>query len=106
MSTIKIFIQNEFFFNNFVYCFIVIVELKSKFERSLEDEKLEHAKTKEELNAIIQDEKQLRDKQNVDSMNRYNELEQNYEVLQVTNAYLFSKTGLIILKYLSKGFQF
>lgn len=70
--------------NNLIYCFTVIVELKSKFEKSLEDEKLEHTKTKEELSAIIQDEKQLRDKQNVDSMNRYNELEQNYEVLQVT----------------------
>lgn len=49
----------------------------------MEDEKREHVKTKEELNSIIQDEKQLRDKQNVDSMNRYNELERNYEVLQV-----------------------
>jgi hypothetical protein len=49
----------------------------------LEDEKQEHLKTKDELNAIIQDEKQLRDKQNVDSMNRYNEIERNHEVLQV-----------------------
>lgn len=52
-------------------------------EKSLENEKNEHAKTREELNAAIQDEKQLRDKQNVDSMNRYNEIERNHEVLQV-----------------------
>ncbi|XP_015366722.1 PREDICTED: Golgi integral membrane protein 4-like [Diuraphis noxia] len=61
----------------------VIVEHKLKLERSLEDEKREHLKTKEDLNAVIQDEKQLRDKQNVDSMNRYNEIERNHEVLQV-----------------------
>lgn len=63
--------------------FTVIVEHKLKLERSLEDEKHEHLKTKEELNALIQDEKQLRDKQNVDSMNRYNEIEQNHVILQV-----------------------
>ncbi|XP_050531769.1 uncharacterized protein LOC126900240 isoform X2 [Daktulosphaira vitifoliae] len=59
-----------------------IVEHKLKLEKSLENEKNEHAKTKEELNAAIQDEKQLRDKQNVDSMNRYNEIERNHAVLQ------------------------
>lgn len=67
----------------------VIVEHKLKLERSLEDEKQEHLKTKDELNAIIQDEKQLRDKQNVDSMNRYNEIERNHEVLQVMFIYFF-----------------
>lgn len=63
--------------------FTVIVEHKLKLERSLEEEKHEHLKTKEDLNAVIQDEKQLRDKQNVDSMNRYSEIERNHEVLQV-----------------------
>lgn len=63
--------------------FIVIVEQKLKLERSLEKEKREHIKTKEDLNELIQDEKQLRDKQNVDYMIRYNELEHNHEVLQV-----------------------
>lgn len=63
--------------------FTVIVEHKLKLERSLEDEKREHIKTMEDLNAVIQDEKQLRNKQNVDSMNRYNEIERNHEVLQV-----------------------
>lgn len=63
--------------------FTVIVEQKLKLERSLEDEKQEHLKTKDDLNAIIQDEKQLRVKQNVDSMSRYNEIERNHEVLQV-----------------------
>lgn len=66
-------------YNNFT----VIVEHKLKLERSLEEEKREHLKTKEDLNAAIQDEKQLRDKQNVDSMNRYSEIERNHEVLQV-----------------------
>lgn len=61
----------------------VVVELKLKLERSLDNEKLEHLKTKEELNEIIQDEKQLRDKQNVESMNRYNEIERNHDILQV-----------------------
>lgn len=63
--------------------FTVVVELKLKLERSLEDEKREHLKTKDDLNALILDEKQLRDKQNVNSMNRYNEIERNHEVLQV-----------------------
>lgn len=66
-----------------LYIFTVVVELKLKLERSLDNEKREHFKTKEELNAIIQDEKQLRDKQNVDSMNRYNEIERNHDILQV-----------------------
>lgn len=57
-------------------------------ERSLEEEKHEHLKTKEDLNAAIQDEKQLRDKQNVDSMNRYNEIERNHEVLQVKYSFI------------------
>lgn len=68
--------------------FTVIVEHKLKLERSLEEEKHEHLKTKEDLNAVIQDEKQLRDKQNVDSMNRYNELERNHEVLQVEYSFI------------------
>ncbi|KAF0754830.1 Uncharacterized protein FWK35_00020964, partial [Aphis craccivora] len=66
----------------------VIVEHKLKLERSLEEEKHEHLKTKEDLNAAIQDEKQLRDKQNVDSMNRYNEIERNHEVLQVEYSFI------------------
>jgi len=71
-----------------VFRFTVIVELKLKLERSLEDEKSEHLKTKEDLNALILDEKQLRNKQNVDSMNRYNEIKRNHEVLQVLYIYL------------------
>lgn len=62
--------------------------MKLKLERSLEDEKSEHLKTKEDLNALILDEKQLRNKQNVDSMNRYNEIERNHEVLRVLYIYL------------------
>jgi len=58
-------------------------------ENSLENEKHEHLKTKEDLNALIQDEKQLRDKQNVDSMNRYYEIERNHEVLQVKYLFIF-----------------
>lgn len=69
--------------------FTVLVEHKLKLERSLEEEKREHIKTKEELNELIQDEKQLRDKQNVDSMIRYNELERNHEVLQVNLIFSF-----------------
>lgn len=71
-----------------LFYFIVIVELKLKLEKSLEDEKREHLKTKEDLNALILDEKQLRDKQNVNSMNRYNEIQQNHEILQVLCTYL------------------
>lgn len=82
-----------------MFHFTVIVEHKLKLERSLEDEKREHIKTKEELNAMIQDEKQLRDKQNVDSMNRYNELERNHEVLQVMFVYFNSSLHFHILNY-------
>ncbi|XP_025193929.1 Golgi integral membrane protein 4-like isoform X2 [Melanaphis sacchari] len=80
----------------------VIVEHKLKLERSLEEEKHEHLKTKEELNAAIQDEKQLRDKQNVDSMNRYNEIERNHEVLQEEEKNLREALEKLKLKYLEE----
>lgn len=80
----------------------VIVELKLKLERSLEDEKREHLKTKEDLNALIVDEKQLRDKQNVDSMNRYKEIEQNHEVLQEEEKKLREELEKLQLNYLKK----
>ncbi|KAL4096996.1 hypothetical protein QTP88_021847 [Uroleucon formosanum] len=78
----------------------VIVEHKLKLERSLEEEKREHLKTKEDLNAAIQDEKQLRDKQNVDSMNRYSEIERNHEVLQEEEKHLREELEKLKLKYL------
>jgi len=81
--------------------FTVIVEHKLKLERSLEDEKREHLKTKEDLNAVIQDEKQLRDKQNVDSMNRYNEIERNHEVLQVEYIFVTVTCIKILLTIMS-----
>lgn len=77
----------------------VIVEHKLKLERSLEEEKHEHIKTKEDLNAIIQDEKQLRDKQNIDSMNRYNEIERNHEVLLEEEKSLREELEKLKLKY-------
>jgi len=78
----------------------VVVELKLKLERSLDNEKREHFKTKEELNTIIQDEKQLRDKQNVDSMNRYNEIERNHEILQEEEKNLRNELEKLKLKYM------
>ncbi|XP_060878648.1 Golgi integral membrane protein 4-like isoform X1 [Metopolophium dirhodum] len=78
----------------------VIVEHKLKLERSLEEEKHEHLKTKEDLNAVIQDEKQLRDKQNVDSMNRYSEIERNHEILQEEEKNLREELEKLKLKYL------
>ncbi|XP_060833697.1 Golgi integral membrane protein 4-like isoform X2 [Rhopalosiphum padi] len=80
----------------------VIVEHKLKLERSLAEEKHEHLKTKEDLNAAIQDEKQLRDKQNVDSMNRYNEIERNHEVLQEEEKNLREELEKLKLKYLKE----
>ncbi|XP_001945263.2 Golgi integral membrane protein 4 isoform X2 [Acyrthosiphon pisum] len=80
----------------------VIVEHKLKLERSLEEEKHEHLKTKEDLNAVIQDEKQLRDKQNVDSMNRYSEIERNHEVLQEEDKNLREELEKLKLKYLEE----
>lgn len=80
----------------------VIVELKLKLERSLEDEKSEHLKTKEDLNALILDEKQLRNKQNVDSMNRYNEIERNHEVLRVEEKKMRDELEKLRLNYLKK----
>jgi hypothetical protein len=80
----------------------VIVEHKLKLERSLEEEKREHLKTKEDLNAVIQDEKQLRDKQNVDSMNRYNEIERNHEVLQEEEKNVREELENLKLKYLEE----
>ncbi|XP_026804798.1 Golgi integral membrane protein 4-like isoform X2 [Rhopalosiphum maidis] len=80
----------------------VIVEHKLKLERSLEEEKHEHLKTQEDLNAAIQDEKQLRDKQNVDSMNRYNEIERSHEVLQEEEKNLREELEKLKLKYLEE----
>jgi len=80
----------------------VIVEHKLKLENSLENEKHEHLKTKEDLNALIQDEKQLRDKQNVDSMNRYYEIERNHEVLQEEEKKLIEEFEKLKIKYLEK----
>ncbi|XP_022178376.1 Golgi integral membrane protein 4-like isoform X2 [Myzus persicae] len=80
----------------------VIVEHKLKLERSLEEEKHEHMKTKEDLNAVIQDEKQLRDKQNVDSMNRYSEIERNHEVLQEEEKNLREELEKLKLKFLEE----
>jgi len=89
--------------------FTVIVEHKLKLERSLEDEKREHIKTKEDLNAVIQDEKQLRDKQNVDSMNRYSEIERNHEVLQVGRIYfcnMYRNTTNISVQFFKFDYTF
>lgn len=85
------------------YIFKVIVEHKLKLERSLEEEKHEHLKTKEDLNALIQEEKQLRDKQNADYINQYNEIKQNHEVLQVD--YIFV-TFTEITKYVVSTVHF
>lgn len=84
----KVFIQiksvaNHRFVSKTQSRFTVVVEHKLKLERLLKDEKLEHVKSKEELNELIRVEKELRDKQNVDAMNRYNEIERSHEVLQV-----------------------
>lgn len=84
----KVFIQiksvtNHRFVSKTQSRFTVVVEHKLKLERLLKDEKLEHVKSKEELNEIIRVEKELRDKQNADAMNRYNEIEQSHEILQV-----------------------
>lgn len=44
-------------------------------------------KTKEELTAKIQDEKQLRDTQNLEALNRYNDLGQTHAALEVQYTY-------------------
>lgn len=80
----------------------VVVEHKLKLETLLKDEKLEHMKSKEELNELIRVEKELRDKQNVDAMNRYSEIERNHEVLQEEEKKVREELEALKLKYLEK----
>lgn len=52
-------------------------------------------KSKDDLNELIQDEKQLREKQNTDYMNSLSNLEHSLEVLQVKSIFSFINIFII-----------
>lgn len=60
----------------------VISEYKKNLEKSLNQEKAEHRQTKEELQSRMNDEQQLRTKENLENVNKYKALQQQYKLLQ------------------------
>lgn len=60
----------------------VISEYKKNLEKSLNQEKADHRQTKEQLQAQMNDEQQLRDKENLENVNKYKALQQQYNMLK------------------------
>ncbi|XP_026284638.1 Golgi integral membrane protein 4 [Frankliniella occidentalis] len=60
----------------------VISEYKKNLEKSLNQEKAEHRQTKEELQSQMNDEQQVRNKENLENINKYKALQQQYKLLQ------------------------
>lgn len=60
----------------------VIFEYKMRLEKSLQQEKTEHRQTREELESKATEEKTRRDKENLESTNKYAALQQQYKLLQ------------------------
>ncbi|KAK3932107.1 Golgi integral membrane protein 4, partial [Frankliniella fusca] len=60
----------------------LISEYKKNLEKTLNQEKAEHRQTKEELQSRMNEEQQLRDKENLENINKYKALQQQYKLLQ------------------------
>lgn len=77
----------QFFQKNLVTLFnilvvVVIVDYKTRLEKSLQAEKAEHKQTRTELESRINDEKTKRDKTSKEANNRFQSLQQHYKLLQ------------------------
>nr|CAD7454195.1 unnamed protein product [Timema tahoe] len=60
----------------------VIFEYKLRLEKSLQQEKADHRQTRDDLTARVSEEKQFREKETQESMNKYTSLQQQYKILQ------------------------
>ncbi|XP_075213099.1 uncharacterized protein LOC142319564 isoform X2 [Lycorma delicatula] len=60
----------------------VIFEYKLRLEKSLQKEKAEHKETKDECQNRAQEEKLQREKETLESVKKYNALQQHYKLLQ------------------------
>ncbi|XP_046397506.1 Golgi integral membrane protein 4-like isoform X3 [Ischnura elegans] len=60
----------------------VIFEYKTRLEKSLQEEKALHRKTREELESQIDNEKQVREKDGIEQVNKFTSLQQQYKILQ------------------------
>ncbi|CAG2064331.1 unnamed protein product, partial [Timema podura] len=59
-----------------------IFEYKLRLEKSLQQEKADHRQTRDDLTARVNEEKQFREKETQESMNKYTSLQQQYKILQ------------------------
>nr|CAD7255718.1 unnamed protein product [Timema shepardi] len=60
----------------------VIFEYKLRLEKSLQQEKADHRQTRDDLTARVSEEKQFREKETQESLNKYTSLQQQYKILQ------------------------
>lgn len=60
----------------------VILEYKNRLEKSLQQEKSEHAQTKDDLKTKVDEERQNRERENLESINKFTALQQQYKLLQ------------------------
>lgn len=62
----------------------VIFEYKIRLEKSLQQEKNDHQQMKEDLQSKVAEEKILKDKTLLESMNKYTSLQQQHKLLKVS----------------------
>lgn len=67
----------------------VILEYKMRLEKSLQQEKSDHAQSKEELHSKLEEEKQTRERENLEAINKFTALQQQYKLLQVSFRFFF-----------------
>ena len=63
--------------------FPVNLEYKLRLEKSLQQEKSDLAQLKEDLQTKLEEEKLGREKENVEAVNKFTALQQQYKLLQV-----------------------
>lgn len=80
----------------------VIVDYKTKLEKSLQSEKADHKQTRTELEARINDEKTRRDKTSMEVNLRLSSLQQHYKLLQTKHDDLKEKSDKLQQQYLEE----
>ncbi|GLV38661.1 hypothetical protein CBL_05660 [Carabus blaptoides fortunei] len=80
----------------------VIVDYKTKLEKSLQSEKADHKQTRTELEARINDEKTRRDKTSMEVNLRLSSLQQHYKLLQTKHDDLKEKSDKSQQQYLDE----
>lgn len=64
---------------------LVNLEYKVRLEKSLQQEKSEHAQIKQELQKKLEEEKVTRERDNLEAVNKFTALQQQYKFLKVSN---------------------